>query len=167
MKSLEQTLWDYLDGNCTSDEYEKISKLIATDEAYLQKYNELIGLNEELLNLELEEPSMGFTYNVLVSIREQELKKPLKTTINKNIISGIAIFFVSTIFLLLGYTLYSINWTGFSHVTPPNLGLKPIQFDKVITKPLMQGFLFFDLVLFLYFIHDFFSRKLHHKEQSV
>ncbi len=167
MKSMEQTLWDYLDGNCTSDDYEKITKLIATNEAYSQKYNELIGLNEELLNIELEEPSMGFTYNVLASIREQELKNPLKTTINRNIISGIAIFFVSTIFLLLGYTLYSINWTGFGHVTLQNLGLTPIPLDGVITKPLMQGFLFFDLVLLLYFINDFFSKKSHQKSQTV
>ena len=110
---------------------------------------------------------MGFTYNVLASIREQELKNPLKTTINRNIISGIAIFFVSTIFLLLGYTLYSINWTGFGHVTLQNLGLTPIPLDGVITKPLMQGFLFFDLVLLLYFINDFFSKKSHQKSQTV
>ena len=103
----------------------------------------------------------------MASIREQELKKTLKTTINRNIIRGIAIFFVSTIFLLLGYTLYSINWTGFGHVTLQNLGLKPIPLDGVITKPLMQGFLFFDLVLFLYFINDFFSKRSHQKSETV
>ncbi len=159
MKSIEQTLWEYIDGNCTAEEYEKISNLIVTDEAYSQKYHELLNLNDQLLNIELEEPSMGFTYNVLASIREEELRTPLKTSINRNIIGGISLFFVSTILILLGYTLYNINWSGFGNVSIPNLGFKPIHINGIITQSVKQGFLYFDLILFLYFINTFFRKK--------
>jgi len=47
MKSIEEKLWDYIDGTCTATEHQVINLLIETDKLYQDKYNELLLLNNE------------------------------------------------------------------------------------------------------------------------
>jgi len=104
MNNIEEILWNYIDGNCTADEQKAISDLIAGDEAYRIKYNELLNLNKAFAGMELDEPPMAFTYNVMETIRTEYAQKPLKAAINKRIIRGISIFFVLTIVCLSVFT---------------------------------------------------------------
>jgi hypothetical protein len=159
MNSDEEILWNYIDGICSAEQQTAISSRIAADEAFRLKYNELLSLNSEFSSMELEEPSMAFTYNVIEGIRALEAQKPLKTTINKRIILGIAIFFVSTIVGLLVYTLYNINWSlaGDTVINMPKF--KAPDLSHFNTKPIIEGFLFFDLVLALFLFDHFFRKK--------
>jgi hypothetical protein len=159
MNNIEEILWNYIDGNCTADEQKAIGKLIAGDEVYRIKYNELLSLNKEFAGMELDEPPMAFTFNVMETIRTEYAQKPLKAAINKRIIRGISIFFVLTIACLLVFTLANVNLSGVSVPVISSAGIKMPDIGKYITKPVIEGFLFFDLVLALYFFDTYLRRK--------
>lgn len=159
MNTIEETLWNYIDGNCTADEQKAISTLIARDEVYRLKYNELLKLNNEFSAMEIDEPSMAFTYNVIESIRAEHAQKPLKATINKRIIMGITIFFVVTIVALLVFILANMQLPAASIPANVITGLKIPDLGKYITKPVMEGFMFFDVLLALFLFDTFLRRK--------
>jgi len=162
MNNIEETLWNYIDGICTPDEQSAISKLIASDEAYRLKYRELLALNKEFEAIELEEPSMAFTYNVIEAIRTEQAQVPLKAAINKRIILGITLFFVITLTGFLIYALTSMDWSAQS---VPDLaskvpaGFKMPDVSSHIPKPLVEGFMFFDVVLALFLFDTYLRRK--------
>ena len=77
-----------------AEEQKAIDMLIAQDEVYRRKYEELLALNQEFSKMELDEPPMAFTYNVMEAIRAEHAQQPLKAGINKRIIKGISGFFI-------------------------------------------------------------------------
>ena len=162
MNNIEEQLWNYIDGTCTADEQEAISKLIAADEAVRLKYNELLALNTEFAAMELDEPPMAFTYNVIEAIRTEQAQVPLKAAINKRIIMGIAIFFVIT---LTGFLVYAFTKMDFTAMGSVKIGVKmPANFKMPevsthFSKPLVEGFMFFDVVLSLFLFDAWLRRK--------
>jgi anti-sigma factor RsiW len=157
MNTIEETLWNYIDGNCSPEEQKAIHARIASDEAYRLKYNELLKLNTEFSAMEFEEPSMAFTYNVMEAIRTEQAQQPLKASINKRIIMGITIFFVLTIAILLGFVLSNIHLSAMNVAVPASI--KMPEMKTYFTKPVIEGFLFFDVVLALYLFDNFLRRK--------
>ena len=160
MNSIEEKLWNYIDGNCTDAEHSAITSLIASDEACRLKYQELLKLSSELLAMELDEPPMAFTYNVMEGIRAQHAQQPLKAAINKRIVIGITAFFSFTILLLLGYILATINWSAGG---PTDL---PVHFKFNIpnpgvyfTKPVIEGVLFFYVISALVLFDGLLRRR--------
>ena len=164
MNSIEERLWNYIDGACLPEEQQAISLLIEQDALYRSKYLELLQLNQEFATMELEEPPMAFTYNVMETIRAEYAQKPLKANINLGIIRGISAFFVFIILALIIVVLANIQWStvnsGF-HTT--NFQLP--DFTKYFTGPVIKGFLFFDVVLGL-FLFDAYLRKKSFSKQS-
>jgi anti-sigma factor RsiW len=160
MNNIEETLWNYIDGNCTADEQQATSVLIAADEAVRLKYQELLKLNSEFAAMELDEPSMAFTYNVIEAIRAGHAQQPLKATINKRIIKGIGLFFVVTILALLVFALSNMNFAGGGTAVAVSTGIKLPNLSAYLSKPVLEGFLFFDTVLGL-FLFDKYLRKKH------
>ena len=159
MNNIEEILWNYIDGNCSADEQATISNLIAGNEAYRLKYQELLNFNKDFEELTLDEPSMAFTYNVMETIRTENAQKPLKAAINKRIIRGISIFFVFTIACLLVFTLTNIQLSGGSIPVSLTTGIKIPNIGNYISKPVIEGFLFFDLVLALYLFDTYLRKK--------
>jgi anti-sigma factor RsiW len=157
MSNIEEQLWAYIDGTCTADERQAISLLIAEDNAWREKYQELLALNSEIAAMELEEPSMAFTYNVMETIRAEHASKPLKSAINSTIIKGIGGFFVITILALLVFMLASVNWSAAGGAAPVEFKLPDL--SNIISKPVMQGFLFFDVVLALFLFDTLLRRR--------
>jgi len=158
MNTAEEKLWNYIDGTCTPAEQEAISLLIEQDGAFKLKYQELLLLNKEFAAMELDEPPMAFTYNVMETIRNEYAATPLKAAIDKRIIRGIGLFFVITISAILifalsqlkfGSVLSSANAVKF---TMPNL-------SPYLKGPIMQVFWFFDIVLALYLGDTYLRRK--------
>lgn len=153
MNNIEETLWNYIDGNCSPDEQKAISALIAHNETYRLKYHELLNLNHEFSAMQLDEPPMAFTYNVIAAIRNEQALQPLKATINKRVIRFITAFFALTILVLLIVTLANVNWQAAAAS-----GFKLPNFTNYINRPVFEGFLFFDIVLAL-FLFDTYLRK--------
>jgi hypothetical protein len=113
--------------------------------------------------MEVEEPSMAFTYNVMETIRTEHAKQPLKATIDKRIILGISAFFVLTLAALLIYALSSVNWSGGSGFKMPDqlnvTQLKVTHISSYFTGPVVKGFLFFDVVMGLFLLDSYLRRK--------
>jgi hypothetical protein len=163
MNDIEEKLWNYIDGSCSDEEQKSISLLIESDDAYKLKYNELLQLNTEFLAMELDEPSMAFTYNVMEAIRTENAQQPLKAAIDKRIIWGIAAFFIITIAAVLLVALGSVNWSapaagGF------RIPVKLPQMQNYFSGPVIKGFIFFDIVLSLFLMDGYLRKKLNNKQ---
>jgi len=159
MNTMEERLWSYIDGTCSDDERKAIDMLIANDTAYRAKFEELLSFDQQLTKMEPEEPSMGFTYKVMESIRAENARQPLKAGINKNIIRGISGFFILTISLLLIYVLSTLHLAPVSlsvHL-PDSLHLPTLK--NYLTGPVIQVFFFFDAVLALFLADAWLRRR--------
>lgn len=163
MNEIEEKLWNYIDGFCTEEERKHIELLIKQNENYRSKYAELKAFQENMSMVDLEEPSMGFTYKVMENIRAEHARVPLKTTIDRRIIIGIAAFFICTILLLLGYVFVNINWTYPDTVIHlPQINLPAA--NTYLNAAVIKGFLFFDIVLGLFFLDHYFRKWFFEKK---
>lgn len=156
---MEERLWEYIDGACAPEERLFIEQLVANNAEWREKYQELLEVHQLLgNNLELDEPSMRFTQNVMEQISQLHITPAARTYINKRIIHGIAAFFVLTILGLFIYGLGFVHWsqgTG-SSIIPPNsfdkihidkIPINKIDFSKVMNSPAMYIFMMVNAVL--------------------
>jgi len=157
--NIEEKLWNYIDGSCPDDERQAVKLLIASDEAVRLRYQELLALNAEFATIEADDPPMAFTYNVMEAIRAEQAQRPLKATINKRIILSIALFFVITITALLVYTFANIRLGSADINIAVSSGLKLPQPQNLLTKPIINGFVFVDMVAALFFFDTWLRRK--------
>lgn len=156
MNETEEQLWNYIDGFCTEEERKAIEILIANDASYRNKYAELKAFEANMPVLNLEEPSMGFTFKVMENIRAEQARVPLKTRINTGIIRAIGAFFICTILVLLGFVLVSVDWSAPSPVHLPEIKIP--QVTNYLNPVVIKGFLFFDVVLGLFFLDQYFRK---------
>ncbi|WP_428328021.1 anti-sigma factor family protein [Mucilaginibacter sp.] len=159
MNNIEEKLWDYIDGNCSAAEQEAISGLIDSDEVYRDKYQELLLLNQEFATMELDEPPMAFTYNVMEAIRTEQAQVPLKAAINKRLMFAIGAFFVLTILALLIFTFSNVSLSATDVTASAPKDLKMPDINHYISKPIVEGFVFFDIVLALYLLDGYLRKK--------
>ncbi|MBY0245221.1 MAG: hypothetical protein K2Q03_07195 [Sphingobacteriaceae bacterium] len=157
MKTIEEQLWDYLDGNCTANEKLEIELKISLNADYAALYAELSALQKMLETDDLEEPSMSFTRNVMEKVNLEMSPKVMKTKINTQLIYAIAGFFVLSIVLMLAYSLSKTS------IKASNLGLNidfpKIGFQKISNPIFLYLFMFFDVVLALVFADTYLRRK--------
>ena len=158
MNIVEERLWNYIDGTCSEAEKKALDILIAQDEAYKLKYAEVLALNQEFSKMELDEPSMAFTYNVMEGIRAEHALKPLRAGINKNIIKGIAGFFVLTILILVIFVLSTVHFKAANVSVQLPASLKLPDMKNLVSGSVLKAFIFFDVVLGL-FLFDACLRK--------
>jgi hypothetical protein len=162
MNNIEEQLWNYIDGTCTPEERSAISQLMASDEAIRLKYQELLTLSKEFATMELEEPPMAFTYNVIEAIRTEQALVPLKAKVNKRIIMWIMLSFVV---ILSGFIVFAITKMDISSAGLPDIaskvpaGFKMPDVNLHISKSLVEGFMFFDVVLALFLFDTYLRRK--------
>ena len=164
MNDLEEKLWNYIDGNCTPWEQEAIGDLIANDASVSARYRELLSFNKEFAAMDLDEPPMAFTYNVMEAIRTELAQVPLKAAVNKRIIRSIAVFFTVTIVALLILVFTSVKWSGGSLPVNLTANFKMPEINSGQAKIMIQAFVFFDVMLGLYLLDAYLRRK---KEQGT
>jgi len=165
MNTIEERLWNYIDGSCSEEERKAIDILITQDEAYRSKFEELLNFDSHLAKMGMDEPSMGFTFKVMEGIRAEEALKPLHARINKNIIKGIGGFFIITILFFVVYMLAT------THIAPVNLskglsnglklpeGIKMPDLKNYFNKPVLEAFFCVDVVLGLFLFDAYLRRK--------
>ena len=159
MNTVEEKLWNYIDGTCSEEEQKAIGTLIAQDETYKRKYEELLALNQEFSKMELDEPSMAFTYNVMETIRAEYAQQPLKAGINKRIIKGISGFFILSISILVIYMISTIHIGHVAGNAALDVNIKLPDLTKYFNKQVLEGFVFFDVVLGLFLFDAYLRRK--------
>jgi hypothetical protein len=130
-QNIEERLWEYLDGACSAEDRLFIEQLIATNQEWKTKYQELLNLQDLMTHhLELDEPSMRFTQNIMEEISKHHIAPAAKSYINKRIIWGIAGFFIVSIIGFLIAGIAQVNWSA---GTTDNVwvNFSRINFDKV------------------------------------
>jgi len=158
MNTIEQQLWDYIDGNLDDSSKKAIEEKIESNAEIKSQYEELLKLNLVFDELDLDEPSMSFNRNVMESIALSPAPVAMKTKVDKKIIYCIGGFFVISLLALLGYIFYNAK------PEMPRFDLK-VNFDleKYITPKAIYAFLFADLVIGLIFLDQFLRKKVAQK----
>ena len=158
MNTIEQQLWEYIDGTLDEAAKKALEAKIAADPEIRAQYEDLLKLNSVLGVLDLDEPSMSFTRNVMESVALEPAPVALKTKVNTRIIYAIGGFFVFSLLGILGYIFYQAkdSFKGFTMPEKFNINL-----DSYITPTTLYVFLFVDLVIGLIFLDQFLRRKVH------
>jgi len=161
--NIEDRLWDYIDGGSNAEEKSFVEQLIATQEAWRNKYHELLELHQ-LINtsLELDEPSMRFSQNVMEEIAKYQITPATKTYIDKKIINGIGIFFLVMITGMLIYGLGQINWTDTTGTTNDLLtkyNPGKIDFSKFFNNTYTTIFMMVNVVMGLMLLDMYLGKK--------
>lgn len=155
MKNIEERLWDYIDGTCTAEEHAAIEVLITQNDEWGKKHKELLTFNNEINAIEPDEPPMGFAFKVMEHIRSSEARTPLKTSVNKYLVNGIAALF----FILLGATSVYIFWNNIpvfgNSATDGNI----IRMDIFTGTVVLKVFAYLDIMLVLFFADRLFRKK--------
>lgn len=110
---IDDRLWDYIDGTCNEEEKTFVEELIATQQEWREKYHALLDAHQLMLqSIDLDEPSMRFTQNVMEAITHQQIAPAAKTYIDKKVIRGIGLFFGIMLAGFLLYGIAQINWSA-------------------------------------------------------
>jgi len=152
MKTIEEQIWDYIDGNGNAGQRLEMKKKIAADEAYGSVYRELIIVQQHLGLMDLDEPSMSFGRNVMDLVNQEVPPVALQTKIDKRIISGIAAFFI------LGIIAIFIFAISQSHFTTSKINIS-ITFSRYLTPAFIKTFLFIDIIIGFLYADSLFRRK--------
>ena len=104
--NIEERLWNFIDGTASAGEKTVIEQLLEINAEWKAKYHELLQVNELLKSTELEGPSMRFTKNVMEEISKLHIAPATKSYINKKIIWGIGVFFIT---LFVGFLIYGFG----------------------------------------------------------
>jgi len=156
--SIEDRLWDFIDGASTIDEKSNIERLLESNVEWKAKYHELLEVHQLILSSELEEPSMRFSKNVMDQIAKLHIAPATKTYINKKIIRGIGIFFILLVvgFLVYGFGQVDWNTKGDSTITD---NLNKIDFNKFFSNTWVNAFMIINVVLGLFLLDNYLSNK--------
>lgn len=113
-------------------------------------------LTELLKGMELEEPSMSFTRNVMEQVKLEKLPVSLKTRVDNRIIYGIAAVFGA---FIAGVIIYAIANTTASYKLPELKMDFSEAVDKTLTPGFLIAFLFIDVIIALVYFDSILRRK--------
>ena len=159
---MEERLWEYIDGICSAEDRLFIDELIATNQEWKTKYQELLELQNLLNNqLQLDEPSMRFTQNIMEAISKHHIAPAAKSYINKRIVWGIAGFFICSIIGLLIAGIAQVNWSaaGTSSTQIDFSKLNNVNFSAFFNTTYTTIFMMINVVLGLVVLDMYLNRK--------
>ena len=157
-QNIEQQLWAYIDGISSNEERSSIEKMLQSNLEWKNKYQELSEIHQLMNTADLEHPSMRFTKNVMEKIAQSHIAPATKNYINKRIIWGIGIFFIT---LLVGFLIYGfsqINWDAKGDNTIMD-NVNKINFNKFFNNTWVNAFMMINVVLGLFLLDNYFSNK--------
>ena len=168
-ETMEDRLWDYIDGLSSPTERSAVEALIAGNADWQRKYKEFLNVHQLMASSELEEPSLRFTRNVMEEIARHHVAPASTTYINKNIIRGIGAFFLSLITGLLVFCFATLKLSSGSSSGPqvklPSLdfrGLDKVDYGKLFGSLPVTLFMLITVVMGLVLLDLYLRRK---KEQ--
>ena len=164
LNEIEVRLWEYIDGFSDAQEKSAIEKLIAENAEWKAKYHELLEVHQSINLVELEEPSLRFTKNVMEEITRLHIAPAAKQYINKKIIWGIGAFFITVIAAFLIYGISQIDWS-----TPGDLNsgvldkIVDADYSKMFNNTFVNVFMMLNVILGLML----FDRYLNNKKKKL
>jgi regulatory protein YycI of two-component signal transduction system YycFG len=161
---IEVKLWEYIDGLAKADEMSAIEKLVQENAEWKAKYQELLEVHQSLNLVELEQPSLRFTKNVMEEIARLQIAPAAKQYINSKIIWGIGGFFITVIVSFLVYGLAQIDWSTSQSVNTGVLDkITEADYTKVFNNTFVNVFIMLNVVLGLML----FDRYLNDKKKKL
>lgn len=157
--SMENQLWDYIDGNISADQKSAIEKLLESNLEWKNKYQELLGIHSMMQQTGLEQPSMRFTKNVMEEIAKYHIAPATKTYINKKIIWGLTAFFITMIVGFLIYGFGQIDWTAGNTTTEKYIDFSKVDLSKFFNNTYVNVFMMLNVVLGLMLLDRFLANK--------
>jgi hypothetical protein len=162
-QSVEERLWEYIDDICSPEDRLLIDELIATNQEWKTKYQELLELQNLLSHkLELDEPSMRFTQNIMEAISKHHIAPATKSYINKRVIWGIAGFFICSIIGLLIAGIAQMEWPAATGTNTPWFDfskLNKVNFSGFFNNTYTTIFMMINVVLGLVLLDMYLNRK--------
>lgn len=161
MNTIEEQLWNYIDGNCTPEEKFEIESKLTVNIQYYTLYHELLKVNEELNKLDFEEPSMSFTRNVMEKVNLEIKPVALTTKVDQRIIYGIATFFA----LALGCILIYAGATSEASfkIDMPKLDFS-FEAGKYLNRTSILIFVFVDIAIALLYLDGILRKRMLQKK---
>ena len=160
INEMEARLWEYIDGLSAPAERSAIEKLIEENSEWRIKHKELLEVHQLLQSTDLEEPSLRFTKNVMEEISKLQLTPATRKYINKNIIWGIVIFFITMIVGFLIYGIAQIDWTVASDSkSTMGIDISKIEFGKMFNNTFVNVFMMMNIVLGLMLLDRYLNNK--------
>ena len=161
---VEIKLWEYIDGQVSNDEKSIIEKLIRENAEWKEKYEALLEVHHSINFLELEQPSMRFTRNVMEEIAKHHIAPATKSYINNKVIWGIGIFFLTMIAGILIYGIAQVDWSAGSDSSSAfGIDLNKVDYSRMFDSTLMNIFMMMNVVLGLFFLDRFLSNRMRSK----
>ena len=164
-EEIEMQLWEYIDGICTDTDKQRIAHLIAKDQVWQEKFNELSALHTSVLaQMPLEQPSMRFSKNVMEAVSHVKIAPATKKYINNAVIKGIAAFFIITIAGLLCYALTKADWSAPSKTNALSnfYSTSKFNFNSLFSNDVFNIVLIINILLGLLLIDTLLRRKRTH-----
>jgi hypothetical protein len=159
MNTIEEQLWNYIDGNCDAVEALEIESKIASNLQYHAAYQELLAVHRELNKFDFEEPSLSFTRNVMDKVALELPPVALKTKIDNRIIYSIGVIFVLSLLAIFGYALSLSKWDF--ELPKMHFSVNP---TKIFTPTSMLMFVIFDVALGLIYLDNLLRKRSIKKE---
>ena len=161
-QEMEKLIWEYIDGYCSPAEKERITQRLTEDPIWHNKYTELMRIHEWLQKEELEMPSLRFTKNVMEEIAHFQVAPATKNYINKNVIRGIAAFFLVMIVGLFIYFVGQIHWNSAStgNLIPAySVDANKLNWGKMLNNTYVNIFVGINIVLGLILLDKYMQEK--------
>ncbi|MBS1577463.1 MAG: hypothetical protein JST09_19350 [Bacteroidetes bacterium] len=160
---IETRLWDYIDGVCSAEEKSVIEMLVQENIEWREKYHELLDMHQLMHSSDLETPSMRFTKNVMEEISRHQIAPAAKTYIDKRVIWGITIFFITMIVAFLVYGFGQIDWSSSSGNGTidkyVNENLDKVNVSRFFTGTYMTVFMMINVILGLMLLDRYLANK--------
>ena len=161
--NMEESLWNFIDGTISSSEKIVVEKLLQTDADWKAKYGELLQVNELLQSSELEAPSLRFSKNVMEQVSKLHIAPATKSYINKKVIWGIGLFFVT---MIVGFLIYGIGQIDFSSGEEVSwskniskIDFSKIDYTKFFNNTWVNAFMMINVILGLVLLDSYFTNK--------
>ena len=156
-KISEEEMWEVIDGLATPDIMQQHEKLMLESPEYKAEFQKYAFMDEQLLKLDLEVPSMRFTENVLDNVLS--LKKAAPRADRTPLI----------FMVFMGALSVLVMWMFFSTTTAPTtpaITLNTEGVTSILSNPIWAySFLIFNIILFFVILDKkvlkpYFDKKL-------
>ena len=165
--SMEERLWEYIDGLSSHEEKSTVEKLVDSNQQWREKYQELLELHQLVQTSALEEPSLRFTKNVMEEIAKYQIAPATKTYINNRVIWGIGTFLVV---MVLGFLIYGFGQMDLTSSDGSNLNVvdfSKIDYSKFFNNTYVNIFMMINVVLGLVLLDRYLDSKKRKFQQEA
>lgn len=167
--SMEERLWDWLDGLSSNDEASELQQLVNTLPDWRAKYDELLAVHQSLkADIELLQPSMRFTKNVMDQIAAISIKVTAKSYLNNKVIYSIGGLFVVMLSAIILYAIAMVDWAaGGSSFELPESKIDNLNWGGILQGPYATAAVIVIAMLGMVLLDLYLRPKLLHRKHTA